>query len=182
MVANLGDLMRKARLLSVLIACVVAVVSASCSSSGSSSSSSANASTSEAMARTRAAGLQPLKAEALAYHIHSHLDVFKNGAPVVVPQYIGIDAQSDCSTPCISPLHTHDTSGIVHVESPEKKDYTLAQFLTEWGMTLDPGAVIYVDGARVPGGPDTVVLRDGEEIAIVMGTPPATIPSKYAGF
>jgi hypothetical protein len=63
--------------------------------------------------------------------------VFVNGAAVRVPAGVGINIhdpgvhsfhQADgttayggiqrCATPCISPLHTHDDTGILHTESP----------------------------------------------------------------
>ena len=33
----------------------------------------------------------------------------------------------------MAPLHTHDTSGIIHVESSVKRNYTLGEFLNTWG-------------------------------------------------
>ena len=36
----------------------------------------------------------------------------------------------------IAALHTHDASGIVHIESPDKRDYTLGQFFDVWGVRL----------------------------------------------
>ena len=56
--------------------------------------------------------LPALAAEGTVLHIHQHLDVFDNGKRVTVPAGIGI------GDTFISPLHTHDTSGVVHVESP----------------------------------------------------------------
>jgi hypothetical protein len=32
-----------------------------------------------------------------------------------------------------SPLHTHDTSGIIHVESPTVRSFTLGEFVDLWG-------------------------------------------------
>ena len=43
------------------------------------------------MQLTRKAGLVPETHEFLKYHVHSHLDIFVNGTPVVVPAGIGID-------------------------------------------------------------------------------------------
>jgi hypothetical protein len=33
-----------------------------------------------------------------------------------------------------SPIHTHDTSGIVHIESPTVRPFTLGQFFDVWGV------------------------------------------------
>src|SRR3954470_17927552 len=43
------------------------------------------------MERAAAAGLEPQVRELLQTHRHSHLDVFVDGEPVVVPAAIGID-------------------------------------------------------------------------------------------
>ena len=43
------------------------------------------------MALAREAGLKPETSEKLEYHVHAHLDVFKDGKPVLVPGGIGID-------------------------------------------------------------------------------------------
>ncbi|MDQ1384448.1 MAG: hypothetical protein QOG65_1827 [Actinomycetota bacterium] len=161
----------------------------------------------DAMARARAAGLVPETAERLQYHVHSHLDVFVDGEPVTVPAGLGIDITDPavrtfvvdgqnqyggidppCARPCISPLHTHDVSGILHTESATRKNNTLGQLFIEWNVRLDANCVntyckpaqsiaIYVDGTKFDGNPTTIALSDHKEIAIVIGTPPATVPT-----
>ena len=158
------------------------------------------------MKLARDAGLVPETAERLQYHVHAHLDIFVNGAPKLVPGGIGIridDPQvhsgpvngypayggisEPCSTPCISPLHTHDATGVLHTESATEKDNTLGQLFTEWDVPLTATCVgtyckpatpiaIYVDGKPFTGDPQGIDLSDRLEIAIVIGTPPATIP------
>jgi hypothetical protein len=144
------------------------------------------------------AGLEPLRQELLVFHIHSHLDVFVNGEPVVVPAAIGINLGDPglqqgegCEQPCISPLHTHDTTGIVHIESAADVPFTLGQFFAEWDVRLDcvggycrPEAPIsvYIDGQPYDGDPAEIRLKDHEELAIAIGTPPAEIPDSYEGF
>ena len=92
------------------------------------------------------------------------------------------------ASPAIAPLHTHDTSGVLHTESEDSRPNTLGEFFTEWGVTLDPSCVatycspataiaIYVDGQRSSGDPRAIQLTDQREIAIVIGTPPPQIPS-----
>ncbi len=128
-----------------------------------------------------------LPREALNEHIHAHLDVFYDGAPVTVPQYIGIDLVAQA----ISPLHTHDTTGIVHIESPTVKDYFLGQFFGEWGVQMGNGCVagvcppakqisLVVNGSPVQTPPDKLVFHAHDEIALIIGTPPATVPSAYS--
>ncbi|HEY5006310.1 MAG TPA: hypothetical protein VII61_24325 [Ktedonobacteraceae bacterium] len=64
--------------------------------------------------------------EQLAYHIHAHLSIYISGKAVPVSESIGITSS------CIYWLHTHDTSGIIHIESPTQKTYTLGNFLDLW--------------------------------------------------
>ncbi len=159
------------------------------------------------MARAREAGLVPETAESLEHHVHAHLDVFINGTHIVVPGGIGINIKNPavhsgttdgypayggisvpCDKPCISPLHTHDATGILHTESPTNVDNTLGQFFTEWDVTLNANCVanyckpaqkiaIYVDGKPFTGDPRSIQLTEYEEIAIVIGKPPAEIPA-----
>ncbi len=157
----------------------------------------------------RLAGLRPEYREFLSYHVHAHLDVFVNGAPKPVPSGIGIEIRDPgvrravdesgrlayggirrCTRPCISPLHTHDYTGVLHTESQQARPNTLGEFFNEWDVRLDGMCVggycrprapisIFVDGERYAGDPRTIELTNGREIAIVIGTPPPSIPSGY---
>lgn len=124
------------------------------------------------------AQLPLLPREALNEHIHAHLDVFSDGQPVTVPAYLGIVLRPVG----ISPLHTHDTSGIVHVESATVRPFYLGQLFTEWGVavggTARPASV-YVNGALVQTPLAQVEITAHAEIAVVIGAPPAAIPSTY---
>ena len=92
--------------------------------------------------------------------------------------------------PCIAALHTHDDSGVMHIESKQPRTYTLGEFFTEWNVPLNARCAggycrphnairVYVDGKPYTGNPAKLVLKNLEEIAVVIGSPPATIPSKY---
>jgi hypothetical protein len=158
------------------------------------------------MGLTVAAGLVPEPQEYATNHVHAHLDVFVDGNPILVPAGIGIDTEDPdvrrfdeadgsvsyggidmCSTPCISPLHTHFASGIIHTESATPEPNTLGQFFIEWGVELSATCVgeycgpepiaYYVNGEPYTGDPGAIELTDRKEIAIVIGTPPAQIPS-----
>jgi hypothetical protein len=152
------------------------------------------------MALTVKAGLVPERAEFLQYHVHAHLDVFFNGESVSVPAGIGIDTTNpavisddrgvglkrECHKPCISPLHTHATDGVLHTETKTPQPNTLSQFFTQWDVALEPGRVgdysdvkFYVDGEAYDGDPREIELSDGKEIAIVIGSAPDEIPSEF---
>ena len=103
-----------------------------------------------------------------------------------VGSYGGIER---CDQPCISPLHTHDLSGVIHTESEDPEPHTLGEFFIEWGVVLsetcvaercDPEEIaVYVGGEPYEGNPATIELTDLKVIVIVVGTPPAEIPSTY---
>jgi hypothetical protein len=125
--------------------------------------------------RVKAAGLSLMKSEGMLVHYHPHVDVFYQGQPVVVPANVGIDTKGST----ISPLHTHAASGVLHIEASSAQTITLGQFFTEWGVSLE-GAQVYLDGKAVAD-PANLSLADHQEIAVVFGTPPATIPDVYNG-
>ncbi len=144
----------------------------------------------DASAAVAAAGLPMLGEEGSALHIHAHLDVIANGSPVQVPAEIGIDE----ARRRISPLHTHDTTGVIHIESPDPSaTFTLGQFFTEWQVSLAADHVggltgdsthqlkVYVNGTLRPGDPAGLVLGAHDEIALVYGTgaQQTTPPSSY---
>jgi hypothetical protein len=130
-------------------------------------------------------GVHALTNEGQVLHIHQHLDVFVNGKHEPVPQGVGIyDGQF------LTELHTHDATGIIHVESPVAKHFDLGQFFGVWGVRLNGDCIggycrqvtpwtVYVNGRPYTGNPAELNLSEHQEIAFVIGTPPKTIPSKY---
>ncbi len=163
---------------------------------------------SDPLDKTAEAGLTPERKEFFGIHLHAHLDVFVNGEPVEVPAAIGIDITDPgvqvfddpggtsyggielCDEPCISPLHTHDASGVLHTEAQEDETNTLGQFFIEWDVRLDEQCVggfcepeapiaVFVDGQPYDGDPADIALEDQRQIAIVIGTPPADVPATY---
>lgn len=130
-------------------------------------------------------GIKCSTQESAAFHIHAHLDIFKNGRKVAVPQDIGIPGQ------CLYWLHTHDKSGVIHVESPIQRTYTLGNFFDIWGaplskkkvLSFDTGSSeplrIYVNGERYKGDPRKVPLKAHEEISLVIGKMKGKPPVSY---
>ncbi|MGI9184848.1 MAG: hypothetical protein ACR2GZ_07775 [Solirubrobacteraceae bacterium] len=93
--------------------------------------------------------------EQLAYHIHAHLAVFVSGQLYALSAGIGIPgstAQQTSQGPvaaggqCIYWLHTHTSDGVIHIESPTQRVYTLGNFFDEWHQPLTASQVGTVHG------------------------------------
>src|SRR5579863_6459747 len=77
--------------------------------------------------------------EGRAFHWHSHVSLFVNGEQIAIPQNIGI--VGDPSNVCFYWLHTHDETGIVHVETPQGHVFHLADLFAIWGEPLSSNNV-----------------------------------------
>ena len=110
-------------------------------------------------------------------HIHPHLTLVIDGKTAVVPAQIGIDSSlwkfhslDSKGMTGMAPLHTHDTSGTIHVESYKDRDYTLGEFLAIWGIQVDDYNVkVTVDGNPVSDYGNHV-FKDGEQIIMNITT------------
>jgi len=136
--------------------------------------------------------------ESIVYHIHAHLSIYHNGAPVVLPGNVGIPVNPAIPTPqhyCFYWLHTHGPYGFIHVESPTQRLYTLGQFFDIWRQTAladaqgklgynvdasfpstlksaSPSAVrVYVDGRSMGSSYKNITLTDHKLITLEVGSP-----------
>src|SRR5207237_6522030 len=86
------------------------------------------------------------RGERLAFHIHAHVAIYANGQPLTVPYGIGIgkpwQVQQSTEGPfvvagsCFYWLHAHTDDGIIHIESPVRRTFTLGHFFAIWGQPL----------------------------------------------
>jgi hypothetical protein len=136
-------------------------------------------------ARLAAAGLPVTTSGCACVHYHLHLDIFVNGRSEPVAASI---AREDGTT--FSPLHTHASSGMIHIEATHNHRFNLGMLFTEWGVRLTgncvggycrPGTPIsaYIDGRRTGDSMPDIALTKGREIALVIGSPPSNIPSRW---
>lgn len=105
------------------------------------------------------------------FHIHPHLQIIINGQNQVIPANVGIIGN------CLHPIHTHDDTGKIHVESPVKRDFTLADFFAVWNKPFNKDQILdykvddqriikeTVDGKEVQDYENTV-LKDNQQIVI----------------
>jgi hypothetical protein len=77
------------------------------------------------------------------YHVHAHLAIVSDGQWLALPANVGILSQ------CNYEMHTHDSTGIIHIETPNVKTFTLGQFFDMWGQTLSNTNVAGVTGTVV---------------------------------
>jgi hypothetical protein len=136
-------------------------------------------------------GIEGSSREMLAVHIHAHLSIFDHGRQIAVPYAIGFVRPFRVENGFVDAargiywLHTHDATGIIHVESPDPRTYTLGNFFDIWGRPLTTTNVAgiegpvhaYVDGKPYTGNPRDIVLRAHAQITLEVGTPLVTPPT-----
>ena len=123
-------------------------------------------------------GIRCDRMEGRAFHIHQHLAIFDHGKPVAIPNDIGrpiVDA-------CLYWIHTHTDDGVVHVESPVSRTFTLGDLFDIWGEPLSAKHVgrvkgrpgerrVFLDGSLATGDPRAIELTQHADIVIEIGPP-----------
>jgi hypothetical protein len=123
-------------------------------------------------------------------HVHIWLRIVIDGQNVTVPAYIGIVSPNGSST-CFEPMHTHDASGIIHIESTVLgQNYTLGDLFDIWSATY--GSVNFngtshpivfnstdIFGYKADATHNITLLVDGKSAAL----PPVNVPpSQWPNF
>jgi hypothetical protein len=109
-------------------------------------------------------------------HYHVHLTLYVDGRETPVPAQIGVDPV----TQTLAAIHTHDDTGIIHMEAGEKNfSPPLQDFFNVWGVRFNSKCIGgYCDGVEmwVNGRPNTelgaYVLKEHDVITIVEGKQP----------
>lgn len=118
------------------------------------------------------------QAEGAVFHIHQHLTILVRGRPLAIPFDIGRPVVN----PCLYWLHTHSADGLIHIEAPKFRSFTLGNFFDIWGEPLSATAVssarvrrgalrVYVNGALYKGDPRKVELSQHTDITLEAGPP-----------
>ncbi len=120
--------------------------------------------------------------EQVALHIHSHLALFLNGTQVQIPPFIGMSPTGTGG--CLYWIHTHDSSGIIHVEAgdvsaPNGGPFTLGMLFDIWGQPLTREQIgpfsgpvtAFVNGVPYAGTLPAIPLRAHQNITLEVGSP-----------
>lgn len=134
--------------------------------------------------------------ERMVFHIHVHLVVVVNGKYRVIPYGIGIGPPLRGENTkaggfvtqgsCFSWIHTHAADGIIHLEGPAQRTYTLGDFFDIWGQPMSGNQVgpargkvtAIVNGRVYTGDPRQIPLLKHAQIQLEVGKPlvaPVTI-------
>jgi hypothetical protein len=121
----------------------------------------------------------PLNSNQMVLHNHVTLNVTSDGQAIMVPANIGIVDVGKAADPLLygdlsldkygmqgmSPLHTHDASGTIHVESNTKRDFTLGEFLDIWkGLDVNGKTVHATLNGNSVSDFRSIILNDGQKI------------------
>jgi hypothetical protein len=115
-------------------------------------------------------------AEQLAFHNHAHLSIYIDGKNVSLPAQVGI------TNNCFYWLHTHDTTGVIHMEAPKPVKLTLGTFLQLWRdqfsrlqyqdqLSSTTGWTVYIDGKPYNGDFNKIELKSHELITLAYNSP-----------
>ncbi|MEO7039750.1 MAG: hypothetical protein ABI446_09925 [Gemmatimonadaceae bacterium] len=122
-------------------------------------------------------------------HIHAHLTLIADGVQRAIPLGIGASGAEVISNfvvdaRCFYWVHTHDASGIIHIESPNATQRNLGELFAIWGEPLSrsnvggfTGAVTaYVDSTRYDGDLGSLGFVERQQITLIVGTVPPQLP------
>ncbi len=70
------------------------------------------------------------------YHIHPKIEIEILGEALEIPPNVGVSPNG------MKVIHTHDGSGVIHVESPVVHQFYLKDFFTIWGKTFNSQCIV----------------------------------------
>lgn len=135
----------------------------------------------------------------LAYQTYAHLQVYVKGRSRALPGGIGMVDEAVIETPhglyyttntCMYWLHTRAADGLIELQSPVPRRFTLGDFFAIWNQPLSAsrvarskGAVTAtVNGRRWHGNPASIPLTQNVAIQLSVGKPtPAPQPVEWVG-
>jgi len=133
-------------------------------------------------------GVQSNSNEQVLFHVHAHLAMYVNGTPKLLPYGVGIvppyQLQQTPNGPFVASgtkfywLHTHDETGVIHIESPVQRTFTLGNFFDLWHQTLSTNQIgpnkgkitAFVNGKAYAGNPRDIPLTAHNVIQLDLGS------------
>jgi hypothetical protein len=135
-------------------------------------------------------GIPCQESGSVRYHVHAFLSVVDRGRIQHPPAGVGIRYDRFC----LYWLHTHDNSGVIHIEAPHRITPTLGAFFAIWGQPLSNRQVagfrvrrgermrVYLGRSRFSGDPSGIHLRNHTTITVEIGPPfIPPVPGEFAG-
>ena len=128
-------------------------------------------------------GIRCAKSLDAIYHHHVHLSLFVNGVQYAIPRGTGMKDPDKLKfiyhAACFYWLHTHDETGIIHMEAPTSRFYVLHDYFYLWGEPLNQTNVagytgtvtVFVNGVQQAVDPRTIQFSPYEEITLEVGSP-----------
>lgn len=147
----------------------------------------------------RVDGIQCDSLTQLAYTAYAHLRVYVHGRPRALPGGIGlVDPTASVTASglrykagtCSYWLHTRAADGVIEIQSPARRSYTLGDFFAIWRQPLGRERVAgargrvtaLVDGKRWTRSPTQIPLREHTQVLLAVGGPvPRYQPIDWAG-
>ena len=119
----------------------------------------------------------PLPTEGRTVNLQLHMTIEINGQQQVIPANIGITLATNGQPSSFLPIHTHNATGTIDVESPINRSFHLRDFFDTWGRAFDQFHILgfHTDAASpvvmtVNGQSSSqygdLLLRDRDEIKI----------------
>lgn len=119
-------------------------------------------------------------------HFHAHVTIYINGKRTLIPAHVGIAPDGSC----LYWLHTHDESGVIHIEIPGGVAVTFGNFLDIWGQRFrqlgypgqfsDPaGWQVYINGKPFRGDFRRILLHSHLLITLAYHSPGVKPDTNY---
>ena len=116
--------------------------------------------------------------EQTAVHYHALVYIYINGQQVQIPQGVGIASDGSC----YYWMHTHDNTGVVHMEAPSGRDFTLGNFLNIWStkfaqlgyrneLSSADGWTVYIGSQKYNGDFHNIVLKSHMVVTLAYNSP-----------
>ncbi len=120
-------------------------------------------------------------------HYHAHLTIYIDGQQMLAPANTGVVTNS-----CLYWMHVHSADGVIHIEAPSARTYTLGNFFDVWQrqfpylgngfpsqLDQSTGWTVYVNGKVYNGDFHKIVLQSHTLVTLAYNSPNAKPDTTY---